>query len=39
LPVLTRAKVVEARIGADGGTLVLSTGVEAALSELRAIEG
>jgi hypothetical protein len=31
--------VVEARIGADSGTLVLSTGVEAALSDLRAIEG
>jgi flagellar basal-body rod modification protein FlgD len=39
LPVLTRANVVEARIGADSGTLVLSTGVEAALSDLRAIEG
>jgi flagellar basal-body rod modification protein FlgD len=39
LPVLARAKVVEARIGADGGTLLLSTGVAAALSELRAIEG
>lgn len=38
LPVLTRAKVVEARIGADS-TLVLSTGAEAALSDLRAIEG
>jgi flagellar basal-body rod modification protein FlgD len=39
LPALTRAKVVEARIGADSGTLVLSTGVETALSDLRAIEG
>jgi flagellar hook assembly protein FlgD len=39
LPVLARAKVVEARIGADTSTLVLSTGVEAAMSELRAIEG
>jgi flagellar basal-body rod modification protein FlgD len=39
LPVLARAKVVEARIGADSSTLVLSTGVEAALAELRAIEG
>jgi flagellar basal-body rod modification protein FlgD len=39
LPVLTRAKVVEARIGADSSTLVLSTGVEASLSDLRAIEG
>jgi flagellar basal-body rod modification protein FlgD len=38
LPVLTRAKVVEARIGADGGTLVLSNGAEASLSDLRAIE-
>jgi hypothetical protein len=37
--VLTRAKVVEARIGADSGTLVLSTGVETALADLRAIEG
>ncbi len=39
LPVLARAKVVEARIGADTSTLVLSTGVETALSDLRAIEG
>jgi flagellar basal-body rod modification protein FlgD len=39
LPVLTRASVVEARIGVDSSTLVLSTGVEAALSDLRAIEG
>ena len=39
LPVLARAKVVEARIGADGGTLVLSTGVETTMAELRAIEG
>jgi flagellar basal-body rod modification protein FlgD len=39
LPVLTRAKVVEARIGGEEGTLVLSTGAEAALSDLRAIEG
>jgi hypothetical protein len=38
--VLTRAKVVEARIGADNNsTLVLSTGAEASLSDLRAIEG
>jgi hypothetical protein len=34
---LTRAQVVEARIGADGGTLVLSNGAAAALSDLRAI--
>jgi hypothetical protein len=39
LPVLTRAKVVEARIGGAESTLVLSTGAEAALSDLRAIEG
>jgi flagellar basal-body rod modification protein FlgD len=39
LPVLARAKVIEARIGADASTLVLSTGVETALSDLRAIEG
>jgi flagellar basal-body rod modification protein FlgD len=37
LPVLTRAKVVEARIGADTGTLILSNGAEATLSDLRAI--
>jgi flagellar basal-body rod modification protein FlgD len=39
LPVLTRAKVVEARIGADSGTLILSTGAEATMADLRAIEG
>jgi flagellar hook assembly protein FlgD len=40
LPVLSRAKVVEARIGADGNSiLVLSTGAETSLSDLRAIEG
>ena len=40
LPALTRAKVVEARIGADeAGTLVLSNGAEATLAELLAIEG
>ena len=39
LPALTRAKVVEARVGVDDGTLVLSNGAEAALSDLRAIEG
>jgi flagellar basal-body rod modification protein FlgD len=38
LPVLTRAKIIEARIGADTSTLVLSNGAEAALSDLRAIE-
>jgi flagellar basal-body rod modification protein FlgD len=38
LPVLTRAKVVEARIGADTSTLVLSNGAEAAMADLRAIE-
>jgi flagellar basal-body rod modification protein FlgD len=38
LPTLTRAKVVEARIGADGGLLVLSNGAEAGLADLRAIE-
>jgi flagellar basal-body rod modification protein FlgD len=37
LPTLTRAQVVEARIGADGGMLVLSNGAAAALSDLRAI--
>jgi flagellar hook assembly protein FlgD len=39
LPTLTRAKVVEARIGGDAGTLVLSNGAEATLSDLRAITG
>jgi flagellar basal-body rod modification protein FlgD len=39
LPTLTRAKVVEARIDGEGGTLVLSNGAEAALSDLRAILG
>ena len=39
LPTLTRAEVVEARIGADTSTLVLSNGAEAALSDLRAITG
>jgi flagellar basal-body rod modification protein FlgD len=40
LPVLSRAKVVEARIGADSSsTLVLSTGAEVSLPDLRAIEG
>ena len=39
LPVLTRAKVVEARIGVDESALVLSNGAEANLDELRAIEG
>jgi len=39
LPTLTRAKVVEARIGGDAGTLVLSNGAEATLSDLRAIRG
>jgi flagellar basal-body rod modification protein FlgD len=39
LPALTRAKVVEARVGVDDGTLVLSNGAEATLSDLRAIEG
>jgi flagellar basal-body rod modification protein FlgD len=37
LPTLTRAKVIEARIGADTSTLVLSNGAEAALTDLRAI--
>jgi hypothetical protein len=31
--------VVEARIGADSGTLILSTGAEATMADLRAIEG
>jgi len=39
LPTLTRARVVEARIGADASTLVLSNGAEATLSDLRAITG
>lgn len=39
LPVLTRGRVVEARIGSDTGTLLLSNGAEATLSDLRAIEG
>jgi flagellar basal-body rod modification protein FlgD len=38
LPVLTRGKVVEARIGADASTLVLSNGAEATMADLRAIE-
>jgi flagellar basal-body rod modification protein FlgD len=39
LPTLSRATVVEARIGTETSTLVLSNGAEAALSDLRAIEG
>jgi flagellar basal-body rod modification protein FlgD len=38
-PVLTRAKVVEARIGGDASTLVLSNGAQATLADLLAIEG
>jgi hypothetical protein len=39
LPTLTRATVVEARIGTDSGTLILSNATEASVSDLRAIEG
>jgi flagellar basal-body rod modification protein FlgD len=39
LPVLTRAKVIEARIGVDDSTLLLSNGAEATLADLRVIEG
>jgi flagellar basal-body rod modification protein FlgD len=38
LPTLTRATVVEARIGTDSSMLVLSNGAEATLSDLRAIK-
>ena len=38
LPTLTRATVVEARIGADSSTLALSNGAVATLSDLRVIE-